>query len=135
MLKDEISKPSEWIRTFLKTDYSCKISLSEFVICESSYLNISRLEPKENYSRQNTEKAFFCEKSEIFISLIHVCDNKVDCYYGEDELNCQLKKNYSRFQCFDRSKDIPISFVCNYFDDCPDKSDELYCGEYCYIHK
>lgn len=115
---------------FEKKTFPCQSSLSNLLICQKSAINIDNHKMDSNNLKEfkNFEKAFFCEKSKIFISFIYVCDNINDCYDGEDEFNCQLKNQHLLFQCFDRKKEISIRFVCNHRIDCLDESDEKFCG-------
>ncbi|XP_070545385.1 uncharacterized protein [Ptychodera flava] len=57
------------------------------------------------------------------------CDRKTDCYYGEDEANCDC--NDEEFKCKDQTGTcITRDMVCDGIDDCPDGSDEHFttCG-------
>lgn len=52
----------------------------------------------------------------------------MDCPYQEDEENCQDNQN-EMFYCSAEKKPIPFWLVCDFHQDCLDKSDEMFCGK------
>ena len=38
------------------------------------------------------------------------------------------------FECFDGSRCIPLSWICDFLDDCPDASDESNCSVFCHVY-
>lgn len=116
---------------YVAKNVPCHLALSDTVICEEKMLKITeRGEIKSAEKTKEFNYIFLCKIEKIYISLMEVCDGKIDCQYGEDEENCQLEKHHIRFYCLDfkLNQSIPIHYVCNFKNDCPDSSDEKYCS-------
>lgn len=70
--------------------------------------------------------SFYCEKSQICINIIYVCDGINDCVTNDDEENCTF--SYMSFDCFLPGKKIHYKYVCDGNPDCSNGYDELFCG-------
>lgn len=60
-----------------------------------------------------------------------ICDEKTDCFGKEDNhlaIFCSQIKTFV-FHCQTFNKTINYFQVCNFIDDCPDKSDEMNCSK------
>ncbi|KAK0057416.1 zonadhesin, partial [Biomphalaria pfeifferi] len=66
-----------------------------------------------------------CTQSNMCIFKDFVCDNKVDCLYGEDEHNCTICP--TNFTHCNQTYCIDKNFMCDNHDDCGDGSDEIGC--------
>lgn len=57
-----------------------------------------------------------------------MCDNSPDCLYSEDEsTNCDYNQR-KLFLCHSLNESISYKKVCDFFPDCPDGSDEMFCS-------
>lgn len=75
------------------------------------------------------ENVFFCLKSKSYINIVNVCDEEIDCPFGEDEENCSY--HFSEFfTCHSNESEMIIyRKVCDFHKDCQDGSDEENCGK------
>ena len=71
------------------------------------------------------DNQFLCSRAKICINTIYQCDGIYDCPSLEDE-NCQHYQN--RFECMSSNQTISYSSICDYYEDCQDGSDEIFCG-------
>ncbi|CAD5126552.1 DgyrCDS14650 [Dimorphilus gyrociliatus] len=123
---------------FLKfVEYDCETKTNykfTHFLCETTLINSERNNVQLWYSRlfiDKTQKCpnwlFTCQSSKYCINYLNVCDGSYECWDKSDENNCQ-KANFT-FKCNDKTE-LQLNFVCNYIKDCPDGSDEWYCGNY-----
>lgn len=86
----------------------------------------------EKKIRKNTvickHNSFKCAKSELCINLIYVCNNITDCPLNDDEENCTRFELSEFFSCESNDQRILFSKLCDYQNDCIDRSDEKYCS-------
>ena len=57
----------------------------------------------------------------------YVCDGKIDCPWGFDEINCMNHSCIQLFHCFNTSQCIFVADVCDGFKDCMNGDDEFNC--------
>ncbi|XP_053372116.1 low-density lipoprotein receptor-related protein 2 isoform X2 [Clarias gariepinus] len=70
-----------------------------------------------------------CESTSMCMSPVQLCDGKLDCPDGSDELSCiHSCQNMGDFLCKDRRKCIEQYLVCDGRPDCTDGSDEVECS-------
>ena len=65
------------------------------------------------------------------IPMGYVCDGKIDCPRGFDEINCKNLSCFGLFRCFSTSQCIFVADVCDGVQDCMNGDDEFNCE----IHK
>ena len=74
------------------------------------------------------QEHFECYKSKnTFISKAKVCDRHCDCWYCDDEGNCNGYKYYQLYPCRNATKYILTRYICNGWKNCPAGDDEEGC--------
>jgi integrin beta 2 len=81
--------------------------------------------PPKNESKSCTEEQFKCSNGKC-INFEYVCDGDDDC--DSDEKDCRYHCSIDQFSCEDKKMCIPLSFVCDNYQDCTDGSDENKCA-------
>ena len=71
------------------------------------------------YKCSDTEHIINTVNAQGYGIVDRICDGVIDCSTLVDELNC-----FNRFYCFDGSRSVDKSQVCDAAPDCPDLSDE-----------
>ncbi|CAD5114092.1 DgyrCDS3240 [Dimorphilus gyrociliatus] len=113
--------------------FPCDFSIFNQVICESRVgalhnYNLSQYDVLNTPNFKECPKnTFLCKPELICISLMNVCNQRIDCPSGNDELNC---KDINTFIC-DSGEEINTNLICNYIPDCKDASDERNCQKTC----
>ncbi|XP_045177075.2 G-protein coupled receptor GRL101-like [Mercenaria mercenaria] len=65
------------------------------------------------------------------IPIKSVCDERMDCMFGEDESFCDTWKCPNQFRCRNSKTCIPLTQVCNGYNDCSSGDDETHCNATC----
>lgn len=114
---------------FFFKNKNCFSSASKFVLCQAIPKIAKRSRSFNTGSLTKKRDVFTCEKSQVFINNLYLCDMKKDCPHGEDEENCYFWPMES-FECLNSKKEeIFYSNVCNFIIDCSDGTDEINCGK------
>ncbi len=89
-------------------------------------------------------KNFQCNKefkcpNHYCIPWIYVCDNKIDCPAGNDEISsmCETYTCKELFHCHQSQLCVSLGDICDGFEDCPLRDDEFSCqlnDIHCYQH-
>lgn len=77
------------------------------------------------------DNSLFCDISKSYINTVFICDNEENCPINDNK-NLQYfcsKDKETKFKCYNSSQTIHFFQICNYVNDCEDKSDELNCGK------
>lgn len=75
------------------------------------------------------KNSIFCDATRTYINRAFVCDHQIS--YPDSIKSLKIycfEENLSKFKCKNNNKTISHSKVCNYINDCEDKSDEINCG-------
>ena len=62
------------------------------------------------------------------ISTFRACDRKCDCFYCDDEWNCNVYNYHYWYKCNNSSEYIPSHLICNSYASCYHGDDESNCG-------
>ncbi|XP_045481036.1 sortilin-related receptor-like isoform X2 [Harmonia axyridis] len=72
------------------------------------------------------QNEFQCASGSCILSS-WLCDGYMDCFGGEDEVNCSSTCDHKHFRCRKDGSCIAKELVCDRKKDCPDGTDELNC--------
>lgn len=95
------------------------------------------MKERDSFSLYNvtcSKNWYFCKRNKICINILYVCDGHADCKFNEDEEDCPKLKSYHQFKCINNDEFVKYNKVCNFQQDCPDNSDEMFCGVYILSH-
>ena len=82
----------------------------------------------QNCSDFNCQKHFKFKCPKYYcIPMGYVCDGKIDCPGGFDEINCMNHSCFQLFHCWSTSQCIFVVDVCNNVKDCVNGDDEFNC--------
>ena len=81
-----------------------------------------------NCSEYSCDKKHFKCPGFYCIPLRYVCNRKIDCPGGLDELHCPRLSCPSYFKCMNSGICISIESLCDGLADCPQRDDEQFCS-------
>ena len=57
----------------------------------------------------------------------YICDGKLDCWDGSDEIKCQVRPCINKYKCHNSLVCLPLALTCDKKNDCPLEDDEHFC--------